>query len=110
MFKGGALYLFATIEGEDKPMNESPTGWLGIDLRVVNPAVTADGETLPRPGPGPAPKANPTTLTGRGPAGTSTPSATRTSSSQANSNRKERTLPNDCSTSEPGKKPVSPTT
>jgi len=81
MFKGGALYLFATIEVEDKPMNESPAGWLGIDLRVVNPAVTADGETLPRPGPGLAPKANPTTLTGRGLALTSTPSATRTSSS-----------------------------
>jgi len=49
MFKGCALYLNATVDVEDKPLNESPTGWLGIDLRVVNPAVTSDGETLPRP-------------------------------------------------------------
>jgi len=49
MFKGCPLYLHATVDVEDKPLNESPTGWLGIDLRVVNPAVTADGETLPRP-------------------------------------------------------------
>jgi len=88
MFKGCALYLHATVDVEDKPLNESPTGWLGIDLRVVNPAVTSHGEPLPRPGPGPAPRASPTTLTGRDLALPSTPSATRTSSSQANSNRK----------------------
>jgi len=95
MFKGGALYLYATVDVEDKPLNESPTGWLGTDLRVVNPAVTADGETLPRPGPGPAPTANPTTLTDRGPAATSTLSVTRTSSSEGSFNRKELALPND---------------
>jgi len=49
MSKGCALYLQATVDVEDEPLNESPTGWLKVDLRVVNPAVTADGETLPRP-------------------------------------------------------------
>jgi len=59
MFRGGALYLYATIEVEDKPMNESPAGWLGVDLGIVNPAVTSDGETLPRPIRLPGPKGKP---------------------------------------------------
>jgi len=35
MFKGGALYLYATVDVEDKPLNESPTGWLKVDLGIV---------------------------------------------------------------------------
>jgi len=48
MFKGGTLYLYATIDVEDKPMRPRRASW-GVDLRVANPAVTTDGETLPHP-------------------------------------------------------------
>jgi len=58
-FRGGALYLYATIEVEDEPMNESPTGWLGVDLGIVNLAVTSDDETLPHPIRLPGPKGRP---------------------------------------------------
>jgi len=58
-FRGGALYLYATVDVEDEPLNESPTGWLGVDLGIVNPAVTSDGETLPRPIRLPGPKGKP---------------------------------------------------
>jgi IS605 OrfB family transposase len=49
VFRNGCLYLFIVIEVEDTPMNERPSGWLGVDLGIVNPAVTSDGECLPRP-------------------------------------------------------------
>jgi len=48
MLKGCALYLRATVNVEDQP-RRPPTGKLGIDLRVANPAVTVNGETLPHP-------------------------------------------------------------
>jgi len=28
--RNGALYLYATVDVEDEPLNESPTGWLGV--------------------------------------------------------------------------------
>ena len=59
IFRGGGLYLHVTIEVEDKPLNESPAGWLGVDLGIVNPAVTSDGECLPRPIRLPGPKGKP---------------------------------------------------
>jgi IS605 OrfB family transposase len=57
--RDGDLYLYATVDVEDRPLNESPSGWLGVDLGIVNPAVTSDGETLPRPIRLPGPKGKP---------------------------------------------------
>jgi len=110
MFKGGALYLYATVDVEDKPLNESPTGWLKVDLRVVNPAVTADGETLPRPIRLPGPKGKPDHPDRQGSGAPVNSVRYKNLKLPINFNRKERTLPNDCSTSDPRKKPVSPTT
>ena len=58
-FRDGSLYLHATVDVDDRLLNESPTGWLGVDLGIVNPAVTSDGETLPRPIRQPGPKNKP---------------------------------------------------
>jgi len=49
VFRDGSLYLYATVDIPDPEMNEHPAGWLGVDLGIVNPAVTSDGECLPRP-------------------------------------------------------------
>jgi len=49
VFRDGALYIFVTIEVVDPEINTNPAGWLGVDLGIVNPAVTSDGESLPRP-------------------------------------------------------------
>ncbi len=56
VFRSGTLYLHATIEIEDKPLNESSAGWLGVDLGIVNQAVTSDGNELPEPIKLPAPQ------------------------------------------------------
>jgi putative transposase len=59
VFRDGSLYLYATVDIPDPEMNEHPTGWLGVDLGIVNPAVTSDGECLPRPIRRPGPKGEP---------------------------------------------------
>ena len=59
VFRDGSLYLSATVDIPDPAMNEHPTGWLGVDLGIVNPAVTSDGECLPRPIRLPGPKGEP---------------------------------------------------
>lgn len=48
-YRGGSLYLHATVEVDDAPLNDNPVGWLGVDLGIVNPAVTSEGECLPFP-------------------------------------------------------------
>lgn len=49
VFRNGALYLYATVTIDDPALNENPSGWLGVDLGIVNPAVTSDDESLPHP-------------------------------------------------------------
>ncbi len=48
-FRRGAYYLDLVVEVEEAPMNTEPTGFIGVDLGIVNLAVTSDGEVLPRP-------------------------------------------------------------
>jgi len=87
---------------------------LGIDLRVANPAVTVNGETLPHPIRPSCPKGKPDHPDRQGSGLPSILFATRTASSQGNSNSKgahsakrsyQRTP-----TSDPRKKPGSPPT
>lgn len=42
-YRGGALYLCATVDVADAPVNEQPTGFVGVDLGIVNIATTSDG-------------------------------------------------------------------
>lgn len=49
VFRRGSLYLYATVEVADAEMADQVAGWLGVDLGIVNPAVTSDGECLPFP-------------------------------------------------------------
>jgi putative transposase len=48
-FRRGAYYLDLVVEIEEAPMNTEPNGFLGVDVGIVNLAVTSDGEVLPRP-------------------------------------------------------------
>jgi IS605 OrfB family transposase len=49
VYRNGCLYLYATVEVPDAPMAEHVAGWLGVDMGIVNPATTSEGENLPRP-------------------------------------------------------------
>ena len=42
VYRDGAWYLFATVE-YTKPPESEITGWVGVDLGIVNIAVTSDG-------------------------------------------------------------------
>jgi putative transposase len=57
VFRRGSLYLYATVEVPDAEMADQVTGMLGVDLGIVNPATTSDGENLPRPIRQPGPRA-----------------------------------------------------
>jgi len=50
-------------------MKEAVTGWLGVDVGIVNLAVTSDGETLPRPIHQPGPKGRPAHVRAQGSGG-----------------------------------------
>ncbi|MBA4867432.1 transposase, partial [Streptomyces sp. PSKA54] len=39
-------FLFATCEVPEAPLNADPVDFLGVDLGVVNIAVTSDGEIM----------------------------------------------------------------
>ncbi|MET8629199.1 transposase [Kitasatospora sp. NPDC004669] len=41
--RDGAFYLIATCDVPEKPLNENPAGFLGVDLGIVNIAATSDG-------------------------------------------------------------------
>jgi putative transposase len=69
VFRKGALYLYATVEVPDADMKEAVTGWLGVDVGIVNLAVTSDGETLPRPIHQPGPKGKPAHVRAQGSGG-----------------------------------------
>ncbi len=43
LYRKGALYLYATVDVPDSPMNEHPLGFLGVDLGIVNIATLSDG-------------------------------------------------------------------
>src|SRR5665647_3683762 len=38
------VFLVATVEVPEQPMNMNPAGWLGVDLGIVNLATTSDGD------------------------------------------------------------------
>jgi IS605 OrfB family transposase len=42
-YRDGAWYLYATVEYTEPPESET-TDWVGVDLGIVNIAVTSDGE------------------------------------------------------------------
>lgn len=46
LWRNGALYLHATVDVPDAPMNEYPLGFLGVDLGIVNIATLSDGTTF----------------------------------------------------------------
>lgn len=46
VFRDGGLYLSATVEVPEAPMNTTPAGWLGVDLGIVNIATTSDGTRM----------------------------------------------------------------
>ena len=41
--RDGMWFLYATCEVPEEPANEHPSGWLGVDLGIVNIATTSDG-------------------------------------------------------------------
>ncbi|WP_199035687.1 RNA-guided endonuclease InsQ/TnpB family protein [Glycomyces salinus] len=41
--RDGEFYLAATCEVPEAAMNDQPSGWLGVDLGIVNIATTSDG-------------------------------------------------------------------
>jgi putative transposase len=43
LYRNGALYLYATVDVPDTEKNEHPTGFLGVDLGIVNIATTSAG-------------------------------------------------------------------
>jgi IS605 OrfB family transposase len=43
LYRKGALYLYATVDIPDSPINEYPLGFLGVDLGIVNIATLSDG-------------------------------------------------------------------
>lgn len=43
LYRNGALYLYATVDVPDAPMNEHPAGFLGVDLGIVNIATMSNG-------------------------------------------------------------------
>ncbi len=43
IWRNGALYLYATVDVPDTPMNEHPLGFFGVDLGIVNIATMSDG-------------------------------------------------------------------
>lgn len=43
VYRDGALYLYATVDVPDTPVNEQPAGFVGVDLGIVNIATTSDG-------------------------------------------------------------------
>lgn len=43
LYRKGALYLYATVDIPDSPMNAHPLGFLGVDLGIVNIATLSDG-------------------------------------------------------------------
>jgi transposase len=43
LYRNGALYLYATVDVDDPPMNEHPVGFIGVDLGIVNIATMSDG-------------------------------------------------------------------
>ena len=43
IFRKGSFYVYATIDIADETMNESPDGFLGVDMGIVNIATLSDG-------------------------------------------------------------------
>lgn len=43
VLRKGRWYLYVSVEATEAPTNESPAGWLGVDLGVCNLAVDSDG-------------------------------------------------------------------
>ena len=43
IFRKGSFYIYTTIDVKDEAMNESPKGFLGVDLGIVNIATLSDG-------------------------------------------------------------------
>ena len=43
VFRKGSFYVYATIDVADEAMNESPKGFLGVDMGIVNVATLSDG-------------------------------------------------------------------
>lgn len=46
VFRKGSFYIHATIDVEDETMNESPKGFLGVDMGIVNIATLSDGKNF----------------------------------------------------------------
>jgi IS605 OrfB family transposase len=44
VIRDGNAYLIATVDVPEQPMNMAPTGWLGVDMGIVNLATTSDGD------------------------------------------------------------------
>ena len=41
--RDGMWFLYAVCEVPEASLNEEPSGWLGVDLGIVNIATTSDG-------------------------------------------------------------------
>lgn len=41
--RNGSFYLAVTVNVVDKPLNDTPDGWIGVDMGIVNIATTSTG-------------------------------------------------------------------
>lgn len=46
VYRDGMWFLYATLELPEAPLNAEPSGWLGVDLGIVNIATTSDGVVM----------------------------------------------------------------
>ena len=46
VYRDGMWFLLATLDVPETPLNPAPTGWLGVDLGIVNIATTSDGKIM----------------------------------------------------------------
>lgn len=44
IFRGGSFYLAASVRTDPEPMNTAPSGFIGVDMGIVNIATTSDGD------------------------------------------------------------------
>lgn len=44
IFRDGSFYLAASIQTEPQPLNTAPSGFIGVDMGIVNIATTSDGD------------------------------------------------------------------
>jgi len=46
VFRDGMWFLYAGVEVAESALNAQPSGWLGVDLGIVNIATTSDGAVM----------------------------------------------------------------